>query len=106
VLVGCRRRGDRLAIQIVDTGIGIPADRLESIFEEFRQLQPGRGEGMGLGLWIVKRTVQMMGAKLSVRSEVGRGSCFTVEVPLARAAAAAEPAMAGNKPRMARVHYP
>jgi signal transduction histidine kinase len=106
VLVGWRRRGGRVAIQIVDTGIGIPADRLESIFDEFRQLQPGRGEGMGLGLWIVKRTVQMMGAKLAVRSAVGRGSCFAVEVPLAGALAVPEPAMAGNKPRTARVHFP
>src|SRR5579883_1587009 len=54
VLVGCRRRRgiDRLSIEIHDTGIGIPADQIDRIFEEFRRVDPSHGDGVGLGLSI------------------------------------------------------
>jgi PAS domain S-box-containing protein len=86
VLIGCRRRGDVLSIQVFDTGPGIPAEHLEKdIFEEFRRFQP-RDEtgtkGMGLGLAIVERMARALGHPVRVRSELGRGSMFAVEVPI------------------------
>ena len=85
ILVGCRRRGDRLLIEVWDTGIGIPADQLSSIFEEFRQLDnPARerSKGLGLGLAIVQRLAELLGHAIDVRSRPGKGSVFSVEVPL------------------------
>jgi Na+/proline symporter/CheY-like chemotaxis protein/anti-sigma regulatory factor (Ser/Thr protein kinase) len=88
VLLGCRRRGGVLSIEVWDTGPGIPEDRLAEVFVEFRQLQrPGdeRGRGLGLGLAIVERLATILGHRIRVRSEVGKGSCFAIEVPLVRA---------------------
>ncbi|WP_029012684.1 hybrid sensor histidine kinase/response regulator [Niveispirillum irakense] len=94
VLVGCRRVGTHLRIEVWDTGPGIPEDRQREIFQEFRQLGGGPGDrdkGLGLGLSIVERFAAILGHRVSVRSTVGRGSCFAVEVPLAQAAAAPRP---------------
>ena len=83
VLLGCRRRGDRLGIQVWDTGIGIPGEHLRDIFEEFHQLRC-RGElGLGLGLSLVERLGRALDHPIGVRSAVGRGSMFEVLVPLA-----------------------
>ena len=82
VLIGCRCRGNKLWIEIYDTGIGIPGDRIDTIFGELHQLDPQR-EGLGLGLWIVRNTAEVLGHELSVRSTVGRGSRFRLVVPLA-----------------------
>ena len=85
VLLGCRRRGDKLRIEVWDTGIGIPADQLSEIFEEFHQLDnPARErtKGLGLGLAIVQRLAELLGHAIDVRSRPGKGSVFTVEVPL------------------------
>jgi signal transduction histidine kinase len=82
VLIGCRRRGDWLAVEVYDTGIGIPEDKLARIFDEFYQLD-GKNSGLGLGLSIVKRTADMLGHRLELRSAPGRGSRFTVLMPLA-----------------------
>ncbi|MCO8143941.1 PAS-domain containing protein [Rhodovulum tesquicola] len=81
VLVGCRRRGDRVVLQVWDTGIGIlPADHAR-IFEEFaRADNVPPGSGMGLGLSIVERTCRHLGHQLSVHSEPGRGSVFSIEI--------------------------
>lgn len=84
VLIGCRRRGNELWIEIYDTGIGIPGDRINTIFGELHQLDPQR-EGLGLGLWIARSTAEILGHELSVRSTVGRGSCFRLVVPLGTA---------------------
>ena len=89
ILVGCRRRGDILSIQVEDTGIGIPAEMLGQIFDEYQQVAHGNG-GDGLGLFIVKRSAALLGCPVAVRSIPGKGSCFAVEIPLhltARAAA-------------------
>ena len=85
ILVGCRRRGDHLRVEVWDTGIGIPAGQTEEIFEEFTQVanpERDREKGRGLGLAIVKRLARLLGARVSVRSVHGRGSVFWVEVPL------------------------
>jgi PAS domain S-box-containing protein len=86
VLIGCRRRGNQLSIEVWDSGRGIPAEHFRAIFHEFNQLPqatPGRRKGVGLGLAIVDRIALLLGARVSVRSVVGRGSVFSVSVPLA-----------------------
>jgi two-component system, chemotaxis family, CheB/CheR fusion protein len=91
LLLGCRRCGDRLRIEVWDTGPGIPELELQAIFEEFHQLDnPARerSKGLGLGLAIVQRLADLLGHKIDVRSRVGAGSVFTIEVPLGRPEAA------------------
>jgi CheY-like chemotaxis protein len=87
--------GEALVIQVRDSGIGIPADKLEEIFEPFRQVDGGvtrKYEGTGLGLSICRQLALAMGGELSVTSTVGEGSTFTVRLPLRRAALGAAPA--------------
>jgi two-component system, chemotaxis family, CheB/CheR fusion protein len=87
ILIGCRRFGDLVRIQIWDTGRGIPAEQLSAIFEEFHQIgNPGRdhSRGLGLGLSIVDRLAQLLGHPISVRSAPGKGSVFEIDVPLAK----------------------
>jgi len=87
VLVGARPRGDLVEIQVWDSGIGIPADQIDAIFSEFYQVgaaatAPAGGlRGLGLGLSIVQRSAQLLGARLQVRSTPGRGSMFSISVP-------------------------
>jgi signal transduction histidine kinase len=86
ILVGCRRRGDSLRIEVWDTGIGIPEDKLNAVFEDFFQLanpERDRTKGLGLGLSVVGRTARLLGYRIELRSTLGRGSVFTVTVPLA-----------------------
>jgi signal transduction histidine kinase len=83
VVVCCRPRGGAVSLEVWDSGIGIPADKLGDVFVEFHQLgNPGRdrAQGLGLGLAIVERTARLLGIPLIVRSRVGRGSVFAVEV--------------------------
>ncbi len=85
VLLGCRRHGEFLRIEIWDTGIGIPDADLGSIFEEYHQLDNTareRGRGLGLGLSIVQRLGSLLGHTVDVRSTPGKGSVFSIEVPL------------------------
>jgi two-component system, chemotaxis family, CheB/CheR fusion protein len=87
ILLGCRRRGDKLRIEVWDTGIGVPEEQLQAIFEEFHQLDnPARehSKGLGLGLAIVERLAVLLGHTVDVRSHPGKGSVFAVEVPLGR----------------------
>ncbi|HEU0221113.1 MAG TPA: PAS-domain containing protein [Paracoccaceae bacterium] len=90
VLVGARRAGRGLRIEVHDTGPGIPADKRTEVFKEFRRLDttPGAPPGMGLGLAIVERACRLLDHDLSLRSIVGQGTCFAVTVPLARGARA------------------
>lgn len=93
VLVACRLRGGRLAVQVWDTGPGIAPDDRERIFQEYVQIgnaERDRARGFGLGLAIVLRTCAVLGAPLALRSRVGRGSCFEVVVAMAEEAAPAE----------------
>jgi two-component system CheB/CheR fusion protein len=85
ILLGCRRRGDKLRIEVWDTGIGIPEGELTAIFGEYHQLEnPARerSKGLGLGLAIVERLADLLGHVVDVRSRPGKGSVFAVEVPL------------------------
>lgn len=88
VLVGCRRKAGGVAIEVLDTGPGIAREHREAIFQEYAQLgnpQRDRAKGLGLGLAIVRRLTNLLGCDLQLRSEVGRGSCFSLTAPLARA---------------------
>jgi two-component system CheB/CheR fusion protein len=85
VLLGCRRRGEKLRIEVWDTGTGIPEAQLQAIFAEFHQLDnPARerSRGFGLGLSIVQRIGNLLGHSVDVQSRPGKGSVFAVEVPL------------------------
>jgi CheY-like chemotaxis protein len=99
VVVGCRRRGEQLALQVHDTGSGIGPGQLDQIFEEFVRL-PGadaaQSGGLGLGLAIVKRTAALLGHPLRVHSIPGRGSLFEIEVERFRAAMALASASSGT----------
>lgn len=86
VLIGCRRRGGRRWIEVWDTGIGIPANMIDEIFDEFRQLDnPARNreKGSGLGLAIVRKTAGLLGLEIRVSSVLGKGSVFALELPAA-----------------------
>jgi two-component system, sensor histidine kinase len=83
VLVGCRRRLGKTWVEVWDTGIGIPEDKIVEVFEEFKQLgDDARTRGSGLGLTIVARTTALLGLEIKVRSWLGRGSVFAIELPL------------------------
>lgn len=94
ILLGVRRGRHNLRVLVHDTGVGIPADRMEEIFEEFRRLdQPdGTANGFGLGLSIVRRIARLLGHRIKVRSALGRGSVFSVELPVATARVVERPA--------------
>ncbi|VXC08587.1 Hybrid sensor histidine kinase/response regulator [Pseudomonas sp. 8AS] len=90
VLLGVRKRGEQLRIEVWDSGRGIPADQLQAVFREFHQLDVGRSmerKGVGLGLAIVERIARMLGYPIEVRSRPGRGSCFSIQLPLVAAQA-------------------
>lgn len=87
VLLGARREGRFLRLEVWDRGPGIPADKLKVIFEEFKRLdshQTRAEKGLGLGLAIADGLCRVLGHRIEVRSWVGKGSVFSVRVPLAR----------------------
>jgi signal transduction histidine kinase/ActR/RegA family two-component response regulator len=95
VLVAARRRGSQWLIQVWDTGIGIAPEHQSRIFDDFVQLSnPGRNAqaGLGLGLALVKRAAGLLGADVSVRSQLGRGSCFELLLPMAASTTMRAPA--------------
>jgi two-component system, sensor histidine kinase len=100
VLVGARRRGDKVLLQVYDTGVGIRPEERGRIFEEFYQVpntdmvEPHQRKGLGLGLAIVKRLADLMDAPLKVNSQPGSGTVFTLELP------------AGKAPRVEQVTVP
>ena len=85
VLLGCRRHGAMLRIEVWDTGIGIAAEELNAIFDEYHQLDNDareRERGLGLGLSIVRRLSELLDHHVHVQSRPGKGSVFIIEVPL------------------------
>jgi signal transduction histidine kinase len=82
VTLGARLTADgEVAITVADTGCGIPSDALGYVFEMFRQVPGTQGGGVGLGLHIVRRFADALGASVRVESEAGEGTCFTVTLP-------------------------
>ena len=83
----CDCRGDQCRIEVTDTGIGIEADQLDAIFLEFHQAKTAGAskEGFGLGLAIVRRLADLLEHEVHVESELGKGSSFSVSVPIVKA---------------------
>jgi signal transduction histidine kinase len=94
VVIGTRRRGDQVGIEVWDSGPGIPPHHLAQIFDEFRrfdQPSPWGERGLGLGLSICQRVSRMLDHPIGVRSWPGRGSVFSIRVPIADTPAPATP---------------
>jgi signal transduction histidine kinase len=90
IVIGCRHgAGGRLRVDVVDSGIGIALEEQERIFDEYYQLGGKSAQGLGLGLPIVKSLGELLGHKVSVRSDPGRGSVFSIEMVRALGALAA-----------------
>ena len=91
IVLGCRRSGSQVRIEVWDSGIGISKDHLLDIFDEFHQVDNAareRSKGLGLGLSIVQRLGALLDHEIGVRSTLGKGSVFSIKVPLAKKAAA------------------
>ena len=86
VLMGTRREGNSIRVEVIDTGPGIPADRMRDVFREFQRLDNAASpsEGMGLGLAIVERACTLLDHELRVTSVVGKGTRFSVSLPVLR----------------------
>ncbi len=85
LLIGCRRRGERIVLEVWDTGIGIPSGNWEEVFSDFTQLgnsERDRRKGLGLGLAIARRLARLIGSEITLNSWVGRGSVFRFSLPL------------------------
>ena len=83
VLIGCRKRGDKVAIEVWDTGCGISDDQMSLIYEDFYQVENkerDRGKGLGLGLALAKRLAASLEHTIDSKSSLGSGSCFSVSV--------------------------
>lgn len=84
IRIDCRRTGGTVRIEVQDTGMGIPPDHMEDIWKEFHQVgnpERDRNQGLGLGLAIVDRLARLLGHRVDVRSALGRGSVFSIELP-------------------------
>ena len=100
VFVTSRRCGPKLRIEVRDTGAGIRATAISTIFRAFQRADDSRSDGLGLGLFIVKHAADLLGHRVEVRSTEGRGSRFTVIVKAARCSA---PAAGPNAMRLRRL---
>jgi Na+/proline symporter/CheY-like chemotaxis protein len=99
VLLGCRRRGQHIVLSVWDTGVGIDENQSEAIFREFHRLEYAQRldeRGLGLGLAICDRIARMLGHEIALRSTPGRGSCFSVAVPVAEGVAHATARIPGE----------
>ena len=86
VLIGCRKRGDKVSVEVWDTGCGISDDQMSLIYEDFYQVENkerDRGKGLGLGLALAKRLADSLEHTIDSKSSLGSGSCFSVSVDLA-----------------------
>lgn len=84
IMLRVRADGQRAAIEVADTGAGIPADRQHLVFQEFVRLDPHAAPGTGVGLAISQKIVQALGGEITVTSEAGRGSSFALWLPMER----------------------
>jgi len=109
ILVELSYSGETLKLRIIDSGPGIPAETRGQLFEAFRQTHAKDAQkdgGVGLGLAIVKRLCDMMQGDVSLQSEIGLGSCFTVSVPLKQAGIENSTARVALKGRVALIGLP
>lgn len=102
VIVNARRSDGMVLISVTDTGKGIPRDKFDVIFEKFAQLEDDRTRakeerGAGLGLYVAKRIVELHGGTIEVESEVGKGSTFTISLPVVEAAATVDSERSSDK---------
>jgi signal transduction histidine kinase len=105
--VSLRAVGRAVELEVQDSGTGIPAEELPKVFERFHRVKGARGrsyEGSGIGLALVQELARLHGGAVSVRSEVGRGSVFTVRIPLGKAHLAAERVEASRRLASTGVH--
>jgi signal transduction histidine kinase len=84
ILIGCRRWGNEVRIDVYDTGIGIAQEQLQRIFDAFERIDSSRCQGLGIGLFVVKRAVELLGHRIEISSVVSQGSRFSVFAPRAR----------------------
>jgi len=106
VVLGCRRHHQCLTIEVWDSGMGIAEHRLEEIFQEFKRgdvQRPDQDRGLGLGLAIVEKIAGILGHPIHVRSWPGRGSMFSVEVPLSATAPTPPPTLQMSEPMLERL---
>lgn len=106
VVLGCRRHHQCLTIEVWDSGMGIAEHRLEEIFQEFKRgdvQRPDQDRGLGLGLAIVEKIAGILGHRIHVRSWPGRGSMFSVEVPLSATAPKPPPVLQMSEPMLERL---
>ncbi|SDD36990.1 Signal transduction histidine kinase [Sphingomonas sp. YR710] len=98
VVIGVRRRGDRLRIDVVDSGVGIEPHLVETIFAEFTRLGQVEADGFGLGLALAERIARLIGGRISVHSIPGRGSRFSLSLPALRDGRIEEPTSPDDAP--------
>ncbi len=106
VVLGCRRHRQRVSIQVWDSGIGIAENRLEEIFQEFKRgdvQRPNQDRGLGLGLAIVEKIAGILGHRIQVRSWPGKGSMFSIDVPLSATAPKPLPCLDMSEPMLERL---
>jgi len=84
ILIGCRRWGCDVRIDVYDTGIGIAAEQLKRIFDAFERIDSARCEGLGIGLFVVRRAIELLGHRVDITSTISQGSRFSVFAPRSR----------------------
>jgi len=105
VIASLTSEADSVAIRVSDTGVGIPADALQRVFEPFTQVDNSatrRQGGSGLGLTVAARLMQLLGGRIDARSEVGRGSTFVAVLPVTSPAPTPAPSALATPPGEAR----
>jgi signal transduction histidine kinase len=83
ILIGCRRSGCDIRIDVYDTGIGIAPEHLQRIFDAFERIDAARCEGLGIGLFVVRRAIELLGHRIEISSAPSQGSRFSVFAPRA-----------------------
>jgi signal transduction histidine kinase len=84
ILIGCRHFGDDIRIDVFDTGIGISGEQMPRIFDAFSRIDSARSDGLGIGLFIVRQAVLLLGHRVDISSTVPRGTRFSVFAKRAR----------------------